>query len=94
MRLFRPLLRLLAGAGGRLTLPRDGLDARDVFPQRANLLQALRLSHVELELQAEELVIELAFLVLELDVGQVADLFSLHKVFCRDVACNVSMLET
>ena len=34
----------------------NGVDARDIFAQPANLLQALGLSHVELEFQLEQLV--------------------------------------
>ncbi len=42
----------------------DSLHPRDVLAQAADLLQALRLSHAHLELQPEELVVELALLVL------------------------------
>ncbi len=43
--------------------PQDRLDPRNVFAQPANLLQAFRLAHVQLKLQLEELVRQLALLV-------------------------------
>src|ERR1019366_708056 len=43
------------------------------------LFQALRLSHIHLELQLEELVRQVPLLVLKFDVGQVANLIYLHK---------------
>src|SRR5207244_12343267 len=59
-------------------LAHDGLNAGHVFAQTANLLQALCLPHLELELQPEELVIQLALLVLQLGIGHVSNLFSIH----------------
>src|SRR5260370_15953168 len=53
----------------------DRLDARDVLAQPAHFLKALRLSHVQLELQLEQLVGEVALLVLQLCVSQVLDFF-------------------
>src|SRR6266849_7289967 len=55
--------------GGALALTQDCLDARNILAQAANFLQALRLPHVELKLQLEELVGELALLVVQLDVS-------------------------
>jgi hypothetical protein len=40
--------------------PSDGLDPRNVLAQAANLLQALGLAHVQLKLQLEQLVREIA----------------------------------
>src|SRR5208282_2992691 len=48
------LLALRFAAGGDFTLTADGLHPRDVTPHAANLLETLRLPHVELELQLEE----------------------------------------
>src|ERR1700749_5089814 len=63
-----------------ILLAQNGLYARDVAAQPANLLQAFRLSHVHLELQLEELVGQVSLLVLEFHVGQVANLFCFHKI--------------
>ena len=63
----------------QFTLARDGLHPRNVPPQPADLFQALGLSHVELELQLEQLVAQLMLLVLELGIGQVSDLFCVHN---------------
>src|ERR1017187_355330 len=64
-----PPLFFLRLAGGQLLLAQDGLDARNIPAQPANLFQALALSHIHLELQLEELVRQVPLLVLELDVG-------------------------
>jgi hypothetical protein len=57
------------------------VNAGHVFAQSANFCQALGLSHLKLELQPEELVIELALLVFQLGVGQVSDFFYVHLCF-------------
>jgi hypothetical protein len=54
---------------GALALTQDRLDPRNVLAQAANLFQALCLSHVELKLQFEELVGELALLVVQLNIS-------------------------
>src|SRR5713101_7332803 len=64
-----PSLFFLRLAGGQFLLAQDGLDARNIPAQPANLFQALRLSHIHLELQLEELVRQVPLLVLELDLG-------------------------
>src|SRR2546428_8448543 len=71
-----PPLRL---AVGKFLLTHNGFDAGDILAQTANFLQALCLSHVELELQLEELVSELMLLMTKLDVGEVADFLRFHK---------------
>src|SRR5271167_266267 len=76
------MLFLLRSSLLQLALAGHGLDPRDVPAQAANLLQALRLSHAHLELQAKELVAELTLLVLELGFGQVAYLFRVHGSLC------------
>src|SRR5260370_137093 len=88
-----PLLRLLAGAGSGRTLARDGFHPRNIFLKATDLLQTLRLSHVELELQAEELVVELALLMLELVVGQVANFFRFHDQFLSSL-CGEAVAPT
>src|SRR5208282_4188959 len=57
----------------------DRLYPRNVPAQAANLLQALRLAHVELKLQLEELVGEFAFLMVQLFFCQIPDLICFHK---------------
>src|SRR5208282_5226954 len=61
----------------------DRLYPRNVPAQAANLLQALRLAHVELKLQLEELVGEFAFLMLQLFFRQIPDLVCFHKFLNR-----------
>src|SRR5882724_6961396 len=56
------LLFLRSAGGDQLALASDGLYPRNVPAQAANLLQALGLSHVELELQFKKLVAQLALL--------------------------------
>src|SRR5271165_2197448 len=56
----------------------DGLHARDVLLQVADLLQALGLPHLQLELQLEQLIGQVTLLVGQLDVGQIADLLCVH----------------
>src|SRR6266481_878732 len=61
------ILLFLRSAGGcQFPFAGDGLDPRDVFAQAANLFQTLGLSHVELKLQLEQLVVELMLLVAKL----------------------------
>src|ERR1700683_219182 len=74
---FPPLSFLRCGRA--LALAADRLDARNVLAQPANLLQTLRLPHVQLKFQLEELVGELAFLVAKLLFRQVSDFVCLHK---------------
>jgi hypothetical protein len=52
--------------------------AGHVFAQAADLVQALRLSHFELELQAEKLIIELLLLVQQFSSGQTSKFFDIH----------------
>ena len=66
-------------AGGNLLLPHHGQHPRNIFLQLADLLQALGLPHLELELHLEELVRELALLVAQLDIGQVAYFVYIHR---------------
>src|ERR1700690_30624 len=74
-----PLLTLRFAAAGEFTLPGDGLHARDIPAHTAKLLQALRLSQSELELQLEELIVEIALLVEKFFGGQVADFLGFHR---------------
>jgi len=62
-------------AGGKFTLTADSLHPCNVAAHAAKLLQALGLAHVELELQLEELIVEIALLMAKLIVGQVAYFF-------------------
>src|SRR5580692_5973893 len=64
---------------GALALPKDGLDPRYIFAQAANLLQALGLAHVQLKLQLEQLVRQVALLMGKLFFGQVSDFVCVHK---------------
>src|ERR1700693_6307211 len=67
------ILLCLRSAGGRqFPFASNGLHPRDVLAQAANLLQALGLSHVELELQLEQLVVELMLLVAKFLARQIA----------------------
>src|SRR5579862_2857896 len=63
---FSAMLFLLRLACPKFLLAQDGLHARNIPAQPANLLQALRLSHVHLELQLEKLVSQVPLLMLEL----------------------------
>src|SRR5579872_5856649 len=76
-----PLFLLTSGRA--LALAEDRFDARNVLAQAANLLQALRLSHVQLKFQLEQLVGKLALLVAKLNVRQVSDFVYLHKFLNR-----------
>ena len=69
----------LAG-GSQLALASDGLDPRNVPAQAANLLQALGLSHVELELQLEQLIAEFVLLLTKLFGRQVPYFFGFHNL--------------
>src|SRR5208283_3529771 len=64
---------------GQFFLALHGLDASNVLLQLANLLQALGLSHLQLKLHLEELVRQLALLMKQFGIGQVADLFYIHR---------------
>src|SRR5271156_3155330 len=66
-----PLL-LLARSRAR-ALSGDCLPPRNVLAQPANFLQAFGLAHVQLKLQLEELVRQLAFLMLQLFFGKIAN---------------------
>src|SRR5581483_1145386 len=72
---FPPLLLLPCGC----SLAGNRFHPSDVLAQAADLLQALRLPHVELEFQLKKLVAHFAFLVPKLFVGQVSDFFCFHK---------------
>src|SRR5450755_4352895 len=72
------LLFLRSARGGQFALASDGLHPRYVPAQAANLLQALGLSHVELELQLEKLVAELALLRNQFVGGQIPYFFRFH----------------
>src|SRR5450432_2757038 len=76
--LSRALL-LLRFAGCNFTFAGDRLHARDVLAQAAHLLQTFGLSHVELELQLEELTAQVTLLMLQFFVGQVANFFRFHN---------------
>src|SRR6478752_910104 len=80
--LVSAILFFLRCAGrSQLALASDGLDPRYVPPQAANLFQALGLSHVELELQLEQLVAELPLLIVQFRVGLIANLVGFHGCF-------------
>src|SRR5207245_3538201 len=74
---------LLLRSAGRcqFALASDGLHPRDVLTQAANLFQALGLSHIELELQLEQLVAELVLLVPKFLSCQVPYFFGFHSQF-------------
>ena len=57
------------------------MNARYVLAQATDLGQALRLSHFQLELEAEELVIELLLLVQQFGIGQTSQFFDIHRLF-------------
>ncbi len=65
------------------------MNARYVLAQAADLGQALRLSHFQLELEAEKLVIELLLLVQQFGIGQISKFFDIHCLFSlwRHNAC-------
>src|SRR5205085_12544906 len=63
-----PLLLLHCPACGR-ALAGNRFHPRNVLAQPAHLLQALRLPHIELELQVEDLIVELPLLMAKLVVG-------------------------
>jgi hypothetical protein len=65
----------------QLTLARDGLDARNVLLQTAQLFHALGLPQAHLKAQAEELLGGLLLLVLQLVRAQVTNLVQFHLVF-------------
>src|SRR5580693_10011299 len=73
-----PLL-LLARSRAR-SLTSDRLNACNVPAQTANLLQTLRLAHIHLKFQLEELVSKLALLMAQLVFRQISDLFCFHKI--------------
>src|SRR4029077_17782529 len=75
---FPPLFLLRSSRA--TALYQDCLHPRDVLAQPTNLLQALVLSHVHLELQLEELIGEIPLLVAQLNVGQISDFVYLHKL--------------
>src|SRR4051812_13563365 len=67
-----------------LALAEDGQHARLVFPHRAQLLQAVRLPHVLLELQAEPLLIHVLQVILNLvrfEIANFAPSYPLLRVF-------------
>src|SRR5205823_14495450 len=64
---FPPLL-LLPGRGA---FARDGLHPGNVLAQGAQLLQALSLSHIQLELELEELVVHFLFLMTKFFVRKI-----------------------
>src|SRR4029077_358973 len=66
-------------SGGELALPGNCLHPRDVLAHAANLLQALGLSHVQLELQLEELVVHIMLLLAKFFSGQVANFVGFHQ---------------
>src|SRR5215471_10936856 len=59
----------------------DGFHSGHVFAQAANFLQAFCLSHLELELKTEELVVEVTFLLSQLGISQVSNFFCIHSGF-------------
>jgi hypothetical protein len=63
----------------QLFFPDHGMNARYILAQAADLGQAFRLSHLELELQAEELVIELLLLMQQFGIGQISKFFDIHR---------------
>src|SRR5579871_6097596 len=65
----------------QLLLPGHGVNAGHVLAQSADLVQALRLSHLELELQTKELVIELLLLVQQFGVSQISKFFDIHVFY-------------
>src|SRR5947208_1017639 len=74
------ILLLLRSAGRcQFALASDGLHPRNVLAQAANLFQALGLSHVELELQLEQLVAEVVLLVPKFLSCQVPYFFGFHN---------------
>src|SRR4029077_9320901 len=66
-------------SGGELALPGNCLHPLDVLAHAANLLQALGLSHVQLELQLEELVVQIMLLLAKFFSGQVANFVGFHQ---------------
>jgi hypothetical protein len=52
-----------------LLFPQNRLDAGHVLAQSVNLVQALGLTHLELKLHAKELIIQLALLMGQLNIG-------------------------
>src|ERR1700736_4150992 len=72
------LLFLRSASGGQFALASDGLHPGNVPAQAANLLQALGLSHVELELQLKKLVAQLALLRDQLVSSQIPYFFRFH----------------
>src|SRR5205823_9204782 len=72
---FPPLL-LLPGRG---TFARDGLHPGNVLAQATQLLQALGLSHIQLELELEELIVHFLFLMTKFFVGKIANFFCFHR---------------
>ena len=69
----------VAGRCNAQFLSRITVDARYVLAQAADLGQALRLSHFQLELEAEELVIEFLLLVQQFGIGQISKFFDIHR---------------
>ncbi len=65
-------------ASRKLLLAYDGLYPRNVFLQLANLLQTLGLSHLQLKLHLEQLVGQLALLMVQFDIGQVSNFVYVH----------------
>src|SRR5439155_25154615 len=73
------LLLLRSASRGPFALTIDGLYPRDVLAQSANLFQAFGLSHVELELQLEQLVAELVLPVAKFFRRQIPYFFGFHN---------------
>src|SRR5262249_24775860 len=77
---FRPLAfppLLLLPCGGALA--GNGLHPGNVLAQAADLLQTLRLAHVQLELQLEQFVIHFAFLITKFFICPVSDFICVHS---------------
>jgi hypothetical protein len=66
--------------------------ARDVFLQLANLLQTFGLPHLQLKLHLEQLISQLALLMVQFDIGKVTNLVYIHGEIQLSVAsCRLSV---
>src|SRR5208282_984077 len=76
---FQPLFLLRFAGSGKFALAGNRLHPRNVLAQATDLLQALRLPHVQLEFQLEQLVVQIALLVPKLVICQIANFIRFHK---------------
>src|SRR5260370_20776973 len=68
----------------QLLFPHHGVNTGDIFAQATNFVEALGLSHFELELQPEELIVQLALLVHQFSVGQISKFLCIHIFLFAD----------